>query len=127
MSHLSKGACKIKDLFTLKEVAMEMGLQVHEKKRMKGEYISDVKCEFVISDGRGGELAIVKSEVEGEFEVQMDNYYNTICDLAGENGGTLTRDYMTEVHKKEAQLLGGVIASQDVDEKGFVYLEVHTP
>ena len=127
MSHLSKGSCKIKDLFTMKEVAMEMGLQVEEKKTMRGEYIGNIKCEFVISDGRGGVLAIVESAQEGEYEIQMDNYYNSICEVVGSNGDLLSREYMTEVHKKEAQLLGGVIANQEVDNQGFVFLEVHTP
>lgn len=127
MSHLSKGSCKLKDLFTLREVAMDLGLQVEEKKTMRTEYIGNIKSEFVISDGRGGELAIVESEVEGEYEIQMDNYYNSVCDIAGQNGDLLSREYQTAIHKKEAQLLGGVIASQEVDEQGFVYLEVHTP
>jgi len=127
MSHLSKGACKIKDLFTLREVAKEMGLEIKEKTKMRGEYIGNIKCEFVVADGKGGELAIVESNVENEYEIQMDNYYNPICDVVGQNGDLLSREYATEVHKKEAQLLGGVIASQEVDAQGFVYLEVHTP
>jgi isocitrate/isopropylmalate dehydrogenase len=127
MSHLSKGKCKIKDLFTLREVAKEMGLKVVEKKELQGDYIGNIKCEFVVSDGEGGELAIVESEQSNEYEIQMDNYYNSICDTVGKNGNLLSREYITEVHKKEAQLLGGVIASQEVDAQGYVYLEVHTP
>ena len=127
MSHLSKGSCKIKDLFTLREVAKELGLEIRDKTQMRGEYIGNIKCEFVVADGKGGELAIVKSQAEEEYEIQMDNYYNPICEVVGENGDLLSRDYQTEVHKKEAQLLGGVIASQEVDAQGFVYLEVHTP
>jgi hypothetical protein len=127
MSHLSKGTCKIKDLFTLREVAKEMGLKVVEKNEMQGDYIGDIKCEFVIMDGKGGELAIVESKQSNEYEIQMDNYYNSICDTVGKNGNLLSREYITEVHKKEAQLLGGVIASQEVDAQGYVYLEVHTP
>jgi hypothetical protein len=127
MSHLSKGTCKIKDLFTLREVAKGMGLKVVEKKKLQGDYIGNIKCEFVVSDGKGGELAIVESGQSNEYEIQMDNYYNSICDTVGQNGNLLSREYMTEVHKKEAQLLGGVIASQEVDAQGYVYLEVHTP
>jgi len=127
MSHLSKGRCKMKDLFTLREVAKAKGLSIVEKKTMRGDYIGNIKCEFVVSDGKGGELAIVESQVAGEYEIQMDNYYNPICDVVGQGGSTLTRDYMTEVHKKEAQLLGGVIANQEIDAQGYVYLEVHTP
>jgi hypothetical protein len=126
MSHLSRGRCKITDLFTLQEVAKSMGLKVVEKKKMHGNYIGTVNCEFVVTDGRGGELAVVKTSEE-EYEIQMDNYYNSICEVVGNNGSLLTRDYMTEVHKKEAQLLGGIIASQEVDVQGYVYLEVHTP
>ena len=126
MSHLSRGRCKIKDLFTLREVAKSMGLKVVEKKKLHGSYIGTIDCEFVLTDRKGGELAVVQTGNE-EYEIQMDNYYNSICEVVGDNGGKLTRDYMTEVHKKEVQLLGGIIASCEVDVQGFVYLEVAVP
>lgn len=125
MSHLSRGRTKIKDLFTLREVAENMGLKIKEKKRMHGRYIGDISCEFVVTDGKG-ELAVVETGND-EYEIQMDNWSNSICDVVGHNGDLLSRDYMTEVHKKEAQLLGGIIASQEVDDQGYVFLEVHTP
>ena len=125
MSHLSRGRCKIKDLFTLREIAEKMGLKIKEKKSLRGGYIGTIPCEFVITDGQG-ELAVVDVGNE-EYEIQMDNWGNSITSVVGQSGDLLTRDYMTEVHKKEAQLLGGIVASQEVDANGYVYLEVHTP
>lgn len=125
MSHLSRGRCKIKDLFTLKEVVEKMGLKVKEKTKMRGSYIGTINCEFVITDGNG-EIAVVDVG-NNEYELQMDNWGNSIVGVAGHDGSNLSRDYMTEVHKKEAQLLGGIIASHEVDAQGYVYLEVHTP
>ena len=126
MSHLSKGRTKIKDLYTLREVILDAGLEIEERSTMHGRYIGNINCEFVVSDGRGGELAIVRTSND-EYEIQMDNWHNSICDVTGQNGSRLTRDYMTAIHKKEAQLLGGVIASEEIDRKGYVFLEVHTP
>ena len=124
MSHWTRGKTKITDPNLLEEVAMGLGLQIHRKSRMEGEYTGGIKCEFVVADGQGGELAVVKGEDDNYF-VQMDNYYNTICDVVGENGALLTREYQTELHKREAQMMGGVIASQEVNAEGFVFLEVN--
>jgi hypothetical protein len=89
---------------------------------MVGDYAGTIKCEFVVSDGHGGELAVVK---DGEdYAIQMDNYYNSICDIVGEDAALLTREYQTAIHKREALALGGVIASQEVDSQGYVFLEV---
>lgn len=123
MSHWTLGKTKIADKGLLEEVAMEMGLQVEHRSKMVGEYAGTVACEFVVSDGNGGELAVVKGK-DDSFFIQMDNYYNTICDVVGENGALLTREYQTELHKKEAQMMGGIIASQEVDAEGYVFLEV---
>ena len=122
MSHLTKGKTKIKDVSLLKEVAQAMGLKVVETRKLKGAYIGSVDCEFVIRGQHGGDLGIVK---DGEdYTIAMDNYMNPICKTVGSNGALLTRDYQVELHKREAQLLGGVIADQHTDEAGFVYLEV---
>ena len=123
MSHWTLGKTKISDKALLEEVAMGMGLQIEHKKRMRGVYTDDIDCEFVVSDGRDGELAVVKGE-DGNYFIQMDNYGNPICSVVGENGALLTREYQTELHKREAQIMGGVIASQETDAQGFVYLEV---
>ena len=125
MSHLSRGRCKIKDLFTLREVVEQKGLKIKEVKQMRGNYIGRINCEFVITDGHG-QIAVVDVG-NNEYELQMDNWQNSIVGKAGHDGSLLTRDYQTEVHKKEAQLLGGIIAGQEVDSQGYVYLEVHTP
>ena len=124
MSHWTRGRTKITDPDLLESVAMDMGLQINRSSKMTGEYTGTIDCEFVIADGRGGELAIVKGEEEGTYQVQMDNYYNSICDVVGENAALLTREYQTELHKREAQAMGGVIASQTVDAQGYVFLEV---
>lgn len=124
MSHWTKGKTKITDPDLLEEVAMGLGLQIHRRSRMEGEYTDTINCEFVVADGQGGELAVVKGKDDNYF-VQMDNYYNTICDVVGDNGALLTREYQTELHKREAQMMGGIIASQEVDAQGFVFLEVN--
>jgi hypothetical protein len=123
MSHWTLGKTKIKDKGLLEEVAMEMGLQVDHRTNMEGEYAGKIDCEFVISDGNDGELAVVKGK-DDEYFIKMDNYYNPICDIVGENAALLTREYQTELHKREAIALGGVIAKQHVDNQGFVFLEV---
>jgi hypothetical protein len=123
MSHWVRGKTKITDKGLLEEVAMEMGLQVSHQSKMHGEYAGTVDCEFVVSDSRGGELAVVGGE-DGDYFIQMDNYYNSICDVVGQNAALLTREYQTEIHKRESVAMGGVIASEEVDAKGFVFLEV---
>jgi hypothetical protein len=123
MSHWVLGKTKITDPDLLESVAMDMGLQIERKKEMEGEYTGTIDCEFVVSDGRGGKLAVVKGD-DGDHFIQMDNYYNSICEVVGENGALLTRDYQTELHKREAQAMGGVIASQEIDAQGYVYMEV---
>lgn len=123
MSHWTRGKTKIKDKQLLKDVALDLGLRVEEKTKMRGEYAGTVKCDFIVSDGRGGELAVVQ---DGEdYLIQMDNYYNSICDVVGNDAALLTREYQTELNKREAQMLGGVIAKQEVDAQGYVYLEVN--
>lgn len=124
MSHWVLGKTKITDKGLLEQVAMDMGLQIQYKSKMKGEYAGTINCEFIVSDSQGGELAVVKGAEPDTYAIQMDNYYNSICDLVGENAGLLTREYQTELHKREAQAMGGVIASQEVDANGYVYLEV---
>ena len=123
MSHWTLGKTKITDKGLLEQVAMDMGLQIEHKNKMTGDYTGTIDCEFIVSDGRGGELAVVKDEKD-EYFIQMDNYYNSICDVVGEDATLLTREYQTELHKREAQAMGGVIASQQVDSKGYVFLEV---
>ena len=124
MSHWTLGKTKISDKGLLEEVAMDMGLQISRRGRMEGEYAGTIDCEFVISDGQGGELAVDKGD-DGNNFIQMDNYYNSICDIVGQDAALLTREYQTELHKREAQMMGGVIASQEVDSQGYVFLEVN--
>ena len=123
MSHWTRGKTKITDPTLLEEVAMDLGLQIKHQGKMEGDYAGTIKCEFVVADGQGGELAVVKG-ADGNYFIQMDNYYNTICDTVGKDGALLTREYQTELHKREAQMMGGVIASQEVNAEGFVFLEV---
>lgn len=123
MSHWTRGRTKITDKDLLEEVAMDMGLQIKRTKRMHGDYAGSIDCEFVVSDGRGGELAVVK-DAKGEYYIQMDNYYNSICDVVGEDANLLTRDYQVALHKREVQMMGGIIASQEIDNQGYVFLEV---
>jgi hypothetical protein len=123
MSHWVRGTTKITDSDLLTSIAMEMGLQIEHKNRMEGEYTGTIDCEFTVSDGQGGELAVVKGE-KGELFIQMDSYYNSICNVVGEDAALLTRDYQVALHKREAMAMGGVIASEDVDAEGYVYLEV---
>ena len=125
MSHWTKGKTKITDKGLLEEVAMGLGLQIQHTSSMVGEYAGKIDCEFVVADGQGGELAVVKGDRPGEYAIQMDNYYNSICDIVGENAALLTRDYQTELHKREAVAMGGVIAAQEVDAQGYVFLEVN--
>jgi len=91
MSHWTLGKTKISDKGLLEEVAMDMGLQISRRGRMKGEYAGTIDCEFVISDGQGGELAVVKGD-DGNYFIQMDNYYNSICDIVGQDAALLTRE-----------------------------------
>jgi hypothetical protein len=122
MSHLTKGKTKIKDVSLLKEVAESMGLEIVESETMRGAYIGSINCEFVVR-GKGGQLAVVK---EGDsHRIAMDNFMNPICSVVGNDGALLTRNYQVELHKREAQLLGGVIANEHVDSQGYVYLEVN--
>ena len=123
MSHWVRGKTRISDKGLLEEVAMEMGLQVKHQSTMHGEYAGNIDCAFVVSDSQGGELAVVKGE-NGDYFIQMDNYYNSICDVVGQDAALLTREYQTEIHKRESMAMGGVIASQEIDAQGFVFLEV---
>jgi hypothetical protein len=123
MSHWVVGKTKISDKGLLEEVAASMGLKVKHVGEMHGDYAGSINCEFVVADGKGGELAVVKGS-NGDYYIQMDNYYNSICDIVGEDATLLTREYQTELHKREAQLMGGVIVSQEVDSSGYVFLEV---
>jgi hypothetical protein len=123
MSHWTRGKTKITDPNLLEEVAMDLGLTIKRSKRMEGEYAGTIDCEFIVSDGRGGELAVVKDD-KGEYFIQMDNYYNSICDVVGENAALLTREYQTALHKREAQMMGGIVTSESIDNQGYVFLEV---
>lgn len=123
MSHWTRGKTKITDKELLEEVAMELGLQIKHQNKMQGDWAGTIDCEFVVSDGQGGELAVVKDS-KNEYYIQMDNYYNTICDVVGEDAKLLTREYQTAIHKREAQMMGGIVTSEEVDSKGYVYLEV---
>jgi hypothetical protein len=111
------------DLSLLKQVAEAMGLQIKNKTKMVGDYAGEIKCEFIVSDGDEGELAVVKGP-DGDYAIQMDNYYNPICDTVGEDAALLTREYQTELHKQKAMEMGAVIASQEVNAEGYVFLEL---
>lgn len=124
MSHWTKSKVVIKDLAKLKAVAEKMGLTVEQGNlKMKDTYAGTVDATMIITDGHGGQAAVVKAE-GGGFRMQLDNYGNSIVKTVGRNCGTLCREYTTSVVRAQAMLMGGIVTSQETLETGEVELRI---
>jgi hypothetical protein len=122
MSHWSQGVGRIKDVNLLERLAKEKGCEVSGAGTMRSQYAGSVRAAKILSY-KGGQAALIEDPKKpGEYFIQMDNWSNPIRNVIGNDGGTLTRDYMVETAKQEASMLGGMIASQEVLADGSVDL-----
>jgi|ADurb_Leu_02_Slu_FD_contig_121_69347_length_3716_multi_3_in_0_out_0_3 hypothetical protein len=124
MSHWTKSKVKIKKLYLLKKACEDMGVEFHEGTTDLTTVAGTKTVEGVISCGqRGGEAGIVK-EKDGTYSIMMDNWRNPLVSKCGPNCDLLMQRYTTEVAKAEARALGGMVASQRVQEDGWLRLEI---
>jgi len=122
MSHYTVGKGVIKDVSLLKEVAKKKGIEVVDRKSINSDFAGERNCEFVLSYHHG-EAGVIKNP-DGSYSILLDNWHNPIVDKIGEDGDILCRDYMVEKAKREAAMLGGVVAAEAVDTNGNVELTI---
>jgi hypothetical protein len=70
-----------------------------------------------------GQAYLVESG--GGIKLTWDNdpHYNTLCDRLGQNGGKLTRDYATDMVRRNVMAHGGLITSQQEQADGSILLK----
>jgi hypothetical protein len=113
-------AMQMKDLNILKKACENMGLSFVDTKSVTSQYAGKTDALGRISDGKGGEAAVVKSG-EG-YALQIDEWNNPLVDVVGSNCANLTREYTMELCKEQAAQVG-LINSQEVQQDGSVILQ----
>ena len=108
----------------MKKAAEELGLGVVEGDlTMKSRYAGRRKAVMIVSDGIGGQAAVVENK-DGTYSMVLDNYNNSLVNIAGRDCSILCRGYTTEIVKAQALLMGGVVSGQNVLQDGSVEVRI---
>ncbi len=115
MSHISKIELEVKDLGTLKQACIRLGLNIIEgKKTFKWYGEEDSPCDHAIRiPGASYEIGVIRS---GNFyELKCDYWDSVIGKTIGKNGGLLKQAYAIERTKTEARRKGYSIIEKKTD------------
>ncbi len=115
MSHISKIELEVKDLGTLKQACIRLGLNIIEgKKTFKWYGEEDHPCDRTIRvPGATYEIGVVKNG--NLYELQCDYWDSAIGKVIGKNGGFLKQAYAIERTKTEARRKGYSIIEKKTD------------
>jgi hypothetical protein len=123
MSHWTVCKTQIKDLKMMKRAAMRLGVEVLEGSDLKLESAfqkaQDVVMLFKYKDGVAG---IVKGK--SGYELSIDNFYNPICELVGEDCKLLGREYSKMLVEQQALMMNGVVSQSTILENGSVEMVI---
>ena len=115
MSHISKIELEVKDLGTLRQACIRLGLNMLEgKKTFKWYGQEESHCDHAIRvPGATYEIGVIK---RGDlYELQCDYYDAAIGKAIGQNGGLLKKAYAVERTKTEARRKGYTVIEKQTD------------
>jgi hypothetical protein len=103
MSHISKIELEVKDLGTLRQACIRLGLNLLEgKKTFKWYGQEESHCDHAIRvPGATYEIGVIKNG--NLYELQCDYWDSTIGKAIGQTGGLLKQAYAIECAKREAR------------------------
>ena len=115
MSHISKIELEVKDLQTLRQACIRLGLNMLEgKKTFKWYSQEDGSCDHAIRvPGATYEIGVVKPG--NLYEHKCDYWDSAIGKAIGKNGGLLKPAYAIERTKTEARRKGYSIIEKNTD------------
>lgn len=114
MSHWSKVQTEIKDSALFLEICDKHGLKISGKK--EGVY------ELNLADGSG--RATMERNKDGNWilSYDQDRSYSRFAERIGTNGGTLMRDYATQMTERQAYGVGMMITNHEIRQDGSIRL-----
>lgn len=122
MSHIEKiSNVEITDLSILKKACDNLGLELDiTKKTYKSAWTDELECSAVIVGKQNGEAALVQTD--SGYEIQWDNYHNSLAEVIGDKCEILCREYTTEAVIQQANTVG-MVDSVETQEDGSVILQ----
>lgn len=126
MSHISKVACEIKDLGSLKKAVKRLNGTFKEgQKTFKMWGTNNPACEHAISfPNCSYEVGVVKGEKPNTFSLEADFYsVGGLTEIIGEDAGKLKQFYSVEVAKKNA-LLNNYSFTENTMKDGTIQLRM---
>ena len=110
MSHLTGVDTKLRELDVLKQAIDEMGCQFNEETTYQSAYVRSIDCVGTIS-AKGKQVSnyhgAAVTQDESGYQIKLDNYRNTLTDVAGEDCVKITQKY------------GELIATDEMINSGF--------
>ena len=120
MSHWTKVKTKISNLDVLKQAIENIGCKFVPQKQFSSMYAGTIDCVGAIG-AEGQEISskhgAAVTQHEDGYQIVMDNYGNSLKDVAGENCRKITRKY-AEITTTSAMVNAGYLkASSTIDQK----------
>lgn len=126
MSHMiAMNMPKIKNLKCLEKACKSLGLTLDTNRKEALYYAGQrMKCDAVISSPKAKyEIALTKKH-DGSYDVHMDSFDSSLCNIVGRNCGLLSRAYQIEDLKRRAKLQGKEILGCKTNAQGIVELTI---
>lgn len=126
MSHISKGAVKIKEVDMLNRACQKFGIVLStDIKQYRGRFIGEQQCHAVMYP-EGAQIdeynAAMLVKVGDGYEIQMDNYRNPLANLGGANMEKVTQEYSIMLAEDAMANQGYVNVSRETTKNGDVVL-----
>jgi len=128
LSFWARLGLSIGDLTVMREMCRRHGVEYIENQdpnfTMNGGRVVATLRDMVGHGGVRRDAFIVSLQGTHKLVWDNDQNYSSLSKRLGRNGGDLTRDYTTEVIKKESVANGGFIMSEEREPDGSVLLRV---
>ena len=123
MSHWTRCQTVIKDLSLLEKAAKKLGVKVTRGKDLKLESIYQESQDAVmLMKHKDGQAGIVKTK--SGYEMVVDNFYNPVTDLLGNDCTLLGREYSKLLVEQQAMMMGGMVTHSTITENGSVEMTI---
>ena len=127
MSHWTKVKTKIMDLDILKQAIETTGCVFTEQKTFSSTYAGTLNCVGAISaEGHtvsNSHGAAITHKDKNGYHIVMDNYGNSLKDVAGESCGKITQKY-SELVTQDAMVNAGYMQENSwVEDGGDLLME----